>query len=127
MVDYATAGDLLEAYGQAWETFDGDAWVGLFTDDAEYHVDPFGSPLVGHNALRAYLLDATASERDSEFTIERHWVSGETILAAWHSTAVESPSGDRTRKAGFLTAEVASDGRISRFRQWWMVSSSRGG
>ena len=60
MIDYAAAGDLLEAYGAAWATFDGDAWVALFTEDAEYHEDPFGAPLVGHNALRAYLLDAAA-------------------------------------------------------------------
>ena len=38
MVDYAAAGDLLEKYGDAWATFDGDAWVALFSDDAEYHV-----------------------------------------------------------------------------------------
>ena len=31
MIDYAAAGDVLEAYGRAWETFDGDAWVALFT------------------------------------------------------------------------------------------------
>ena len=58
MIDYAAAGDWLEAYGRAWMTFDGDAWVALFTEDAEYHEDPFGAPLVGHNALRAYLLAA---------------------------------------------------------------------
>ena len=58
MIDYAAAGDLLDAYGAAWETFGGDAWVALFTEDAEYHEDPFGAPLVGHNALRAYMLHA---------------------------------------------------------------------
>ena len=55
MIDYAKAADLLDAYGTAWETFGGDAWVALFTEDAEYHDDPFGAPLVGHNALRALM------------------------------------------------------------------------
>ena len=32
MNDYSTAGVLLEAYGRAWQTFDGDAWVALFTE-----------------------------------------------------------------------------------------------
>ena len=77
MIGYAEGGAWLEAYGRAWESFDGDAWVALFTDDAEYHEDPYGTPLVGHNALRAYLLDAAASQRDVEFTIEQHWVSGD--------------------------------------------------
>ncbi len=118
MIDYAAAGDLLEAYGRAWETFDGDAWVAIFTNEAEYHEDPFGAPLVGHNALRAYLLDASASQRDVEFTVERHWVSGDTVLAAWHATFTRRASGQLVRMAGFMTAEVAPDGRVSRFREW---------
>ena len=69
MIDYATGGDLLEAYGTAWETFDGDAWVAIFTEDAEYHGDPFGAPLIGHNALRAFMLEigrASCRERVSD-------------------------------------------------------------
>ncbi len=118
MIGYARAGDLLAAYGHAWEAFDGDAWVAIFSDEAEYHEDPFGTPLVGHNALRAYLLDASASQRDVEFTIERHWVSGDTVLAAWHVMFTRRETGRLVRMAGFMTAEVAPDGRISRFREW---------
>ena len=70
MIDYAAAGDLLDAYGAAWAAFDGDGWVAIFTEDAEYHEDPFGAPLVGHNALRAYLLhgprpNATSTSRSN--------------------------------------------------------------
>lgn len=118
MTGYAEAGEWLEAYGRAWESFDGDAWVALFTDDAEYHEDPFGAPLVGHNALRAYLLDAAESQRDVEFTVEQHWVSGTTALAAWHVTFTRKATGRLVRMAGFLAAEVASDGRVNRFREW---------
>ena len=118
MIDYAAAGEWLGAYGRAREQFDGDALVALFTDDAEYHEDPFGVPLVGHNDLRAYLLDAAASERDVEFTVERHWVSGATGLAAWHASFVRTSSGQHARLAGFLTAEFAPDGRVSRLREW---------
>ena len=118
MNDYATAGELLDAYGRARQTFDGDAWVALFTEDAEYHQDPFGEPLVGHNALRRYLLDASASQRDVESTVERHWVSGTTVLAAWHASFVGRANGQLVRIAGFLTAELAPDGRIQRFREW---------
>jgi hypothetical protein len=118
MIDYAAAGELLAAYGRAWETFDGDAWVAIFTGEAEYHNDPFGPPLIGRNALRAYLLDAAAAQRDVEFTIERHWVSGATILAAWHVAFVRQSTGQLVRLAGFLTMEAAGDGRIERFREW---------
>jgi ketosteroid isomerase-like protein len=127
MIDYAAAGDLLEAYGTAWETFDGDAWVALFSEDAEYHEDPFGGPLVGHNALRAYMLEAAGSQRDVEFTVERHWVSGTTVLAAWHATFVRRATGQLVRIAGFLTAEVAGDGRVSRFREWTQYAPAAAG
>jgi ketosteroid isomerase-like protein len=118
MIDYATAADLLAAYGRAWEAFDGDAWVAIFSEEAEYHNDPFGPPKVGHNALRAYLLDAAAGQRDVEFTVERHWVSGATVLAAWHAAYVRRSSGRLVRVAGFMTMEIAGDGRIERFREW---------
>lgn len=118
MIDYVKAAAWLEAYGRAWQDFDGDAWVALFTEDAEYHEDPFGTPLVGSNALRAYLLEAAASERDVEFTVERHWASGTTGLAAWHASFVRQPNGQQARLAGFLTAEFADDRRVSRFREW---------
>jgi ketosteroid isomerase-like protein len=118
-LDQASAGDLLERYGNAWATFDGDAWVDLFTEDIEYHEDPFEPPMVGHNALRAYLLEAAEAQQQVEFTIERHWVSGPTVLAAWHASYVRRTSRARVRLAGFMTMEVAADGRIARFREWW--------
>lgn len=127
MIGYATGGDLLEAYGTAWETFDGDAWVAIFTEDAEYHGDPFGVPLVGHNALRAFMLESAETQRDVDFTVERHWVSGSTVLAAWHASWTRRADGDLVRSAGFLAADVASDGRIGRFHQWWMMASSVAG
>ncbi len=127
MIGYADGGSWLEAYGRAWETFDGDAWVALFTADAEYHEDPYGSPLVGHNALRAFLLDAAASQRDVEFTIEQHWVSGTTVLAAWHASFTRRSTGRIVRLAGFLTAEVAPDGRVSRLREWTRSAPDAGG
>jgi ketosteroid isomerase-like protein len=92
-VDYAAAGDLLERYGRAWQTFDGDAWVDLFAEHAEYHEDPFEPPLVGHNAIRAYLLEASRNQDQVEFTVERHWVAAQTVLAAWHASFVRRPAG----------------------------------
>jgi ketosteroid isomerase-like protein len=117
-VDYAAAADLLATFERAWETFDGDLVVSLFTENAEYHEDPFESPLVGHNAIREYWLNAAATHDQVEFTVERHWVSGDTILASCHASYVERPSGDRVRMKAFFTLEM-ENGRIARFREWW--------
>jgi ketosteroid isomerase-like protein len=117
-IDYAAAGELLETFGRAWETFDGDLIVSLFTDEAEYHDDVFGPPMVGHNAIRAYWLDGANTTEQVEFTVERHWVSGDTALAAWHASYLDRATAARVRLAGFLTLEVTADGRIGRLREW---------
>jgi len=118
-LDHAAASDVLERYRRAWQSFDGDAWTDLFTDDVEYFEDPFANPMVGHNALRAYLLEAAERQQDVEFTVERHWVVAPTVLAAWHASYVRCSDRARVRLAGFLTMEIADDGRIARFREWW--------
>jgi hypothetical protein len=51
---------------------------------------------------------------DLEF--ERHWVSGATILAPWHSS-FRRPDGTRVREAGFMTAEIRAE-KVVRLRIW---------
>jgi ketosteroid isomerase-like protein len=125
-LDYAAAGDLLSRYGRAWETFDGDAWVGLFTDDVEYRDDPFEPPLAGHNAVRAYLLEAAELQEDVSFTVERHWVVDPTILVVWHAAYVQRADRARVRLAGFMTLEMRG-GKIARLREWHHRRSSPAG
>ena len=117
-ISYAAAHDLLEAFVRARTAYDGDAFTALFADDAEVVLDPFAAPLAGHNDLRAYLLAAADLERWYEFAIERHWVSGDTVLAAWHAGWTRRSDDAKVRQAGFLSAEVGGDGRIGRLRTW---------
>jgi hypothetical protein len=97
---------------------DGDAFVALFEDEAELVLDPFEPALAGHNALRAYLLEAADAERHYDLAIERHWVSGDTVLAAWHASWTRVGDDAKVRQAGFLSAEVGEDGRMGRLRLW---------
>ncbi|MFL5651111.1 MAG: nuclear transport factor 2 family protein [Chloroflexota bacterium] len=116
---YAAAHDLLEAWRSARATYDGDGFTDLFGDDGELVPDPFEAALVGHNALRAYLLQAADAERHYDLAIERHWVSGETALAAWHASWNRADDETaKVRQAGFLSAEVGEDGRIGRLKLW---------
>ncbi|HEY5628353.1 MAG TPA: nuclear transport factor 2 family protein [Candidatus Limnocylindrales bacterium] len=117
-IAYAAAHDLLDAYVRARTTYDGDAFTALFTLDAEMTPDPFATPLAGHNDLRAYLLAAAGAERGYDLAIERHWVSGDTVLAAWHASWTRPADEAKLRQAGFLSAEVGEDGRIGRLRLW---------
>ena len=115
---YAAAHDLLEAYRHARATYDGDAFTALFTDEAELTLDPFVPPLAGHNALRAYLLEAAEAEHWFDLAIERHWVSGDAALAAWHASWTRRSDEAKVRQSGFLVADIGQDGRITRLRYW---------
>lgn len=117
-VTYAQAYDILEALVRARMRYDGDAFVDLFDEACELSLDPFAPALAGHNALRAYLLQAAADERHYDLAIERHWVAGDTILAAWHASWNRGSDDAKVRQAGFLSAEVGGDGRLTRLRQW---------
>jgi len=116
-IDHAFAETVLERFGAAWQSFDGDAWVDLFTHDVEFREDPFEPPLVGHNAVRAYLLKAAELQEQVDFTAERHWVVDPTILVAWHASYVARDNGSTVRLAGFMTLEMR-DRRIGRLRKW---------
>jgi hypothetical protein len=70
-VEFAWAGDWLESYRRALETGDGDLLTSLFLEDGELVLDPFVPALAGRNAIRAYLLDATAAETQLELTVDR--------------------------------------------------------
>jgi len=124
---YAAGGDLLDAYVRARAGYDGDAFTALFAPDAQVVLDPFATPLAEHNGLRAYLLAAADAERWFDLAIERHWVSGDTVLAAWHASWTRRADDAKVRQAGFLSAEVGGDGRIERLRLWTVTREQLAG
>ena len=107
-VDYAWAGEFLERYVHARTAVDVSSFVELCMPDAELAPDPFEPPLAGTNAIRAYLLQHADEEADVDLTIERHWVSGSTILAAWHASFV------RRRDRGHVERRASSRRRSGR-------------
>jgi ketosteroid isomerase-like protein len=117
-ITYAEGHDLLRALVLARTRYDGDGYTALFTEDAQVVLDPFLPPLAGHNDLRAYLLAAADAERYYDLAVERHWVSGDAVLAAWHASWNRTADQAKVRQAGFLSAEVGGDGRIVRLKQW---------
>jgi hypothetical protein len=117
-IAYADAHDLLARLVAARSRYDGDLLVEQFTDACEVVLDPFEPALVGHNALRAYLNDAAGAERWFDLAIERHWVSGSTVLAAWHASWNRVSDEAKVRQAGFLSADVGEGGRIARLKLW---------
>ncbi|MEO8208459.1 MAG: nuclear transport factor 2 family protein [Chloroflexota bacterium] len=118
-LDHASAADLLGAYALAWCTWDGDAFTELHAPDARSHHDPFEPPVVGRNAIRANLAEASNVEEQVELVFERHWVVVPTILAAWHASYVDRVSRARVRFAGFASFEMTDGGLIQSARFWY--------
>ena len=116
-VAYAWAGDFLDAWVAARTNGDISPFVERFSEDETFQPSSFEASLEGTNAIRAYFLERADEEADLDLTIERHWVSGATILAAWHASYLRRPGGSRVREAGVLTAEIASS-RCRRMRLW---------
>jgi len=58
-----------------------------------------------------------ARQDQVEFTIERHLVSGDTIVAIWHLSYVLREDGDRRRASGVMVLDT-SHGLIGRLREW---------
>jgi hypothetical protein len=116
-IDYAWAGDFLDR----WVTARTQGAISEFVDglaqDVEFATDPFEPPLQGTNDVRAYLLRRADAESDLDLTIERHWASGATVLAAWHASYTRTADRAHVREAGFLTAEIRTD-RCVRWRMW---------
>ena len=125
-ISYAAAGELLLAWTGARTAHDGGAFTGLFDAAGTLAPDPWSAMLAGHNDLRAYLLTAASAERDLELAVERHWVSGDTVLAAWHAGWTSRDAGV-VRLAGFLVAEVGSSGRIAKMRLWTVAHPGHAG
>ena len=121
--DHASATDLLDRLAELRASFDGDAWVELFSPDIAWYASPFEEPRVGHNAVRAILVEASRREEQVEFTFERHWVVPPTILAPWHASHVDHEHRTRVRTAGFVALELAPDGRI-RLARWWPAQTT---
>ncbi len=124
-VDYAWAGTFLESYVSALTEGTISPFVEFIAEDATLHPNAFGQALEGSNAIRAYLLQRSQDQADLELTIERHWVSGATILAAWHASFVRQPNREHVREAGFLTAEIRS-ARCVRLRLWTETKAAEG-
>lgn len=125
-VAYAWAGAWLDAYVEARAAHNGDAFVALFDDHAVLQAGPFGPPVSGSNAIRAYLGRCAEVEAGLDLTIERHWVSGATILAAWNATLVRRLDRAHVQEAGFLTAAITS-GLCSRLRLWTVAKGGATG
>jgi hypothetical protein len=68
--------------------------------------------------IRRHWNGVAAEQATVEFDAERVWVSGRTILSAWHEAYTRRASGERVRVRAFSTFELDEAGLIARLRSW---------
>jgi ketosteroid isomerase-like protein len=108
--------DLLAAWKLAWEARDVDAFMALFTEDADLRPDPFEEGVAGELAVRDHWNRFAASTVNTEFDAERSWVKDRTVLAAWHGASTLRRTAERVRHRGFMVLDLDGSGRIKRLR-----------
>ena len=105
-MDHDTAQAWLDAYVEAWRTYDPNQIRALFADDVAYRYHPYDEPVVGADAVVASWLgedepddpETGASSRDAPGTYDAHYspvaVDGDTVVAQGSSSYLRTPGGE---------------------------------
>ena len=109
---------IMEDYRRAWETRDAGLVVSLFTEDATYHENPFGEPVVGHAGIRRYWEEATSGQQDIRFRWHPSASAGNLHAVEWEAEFTRAGSQRRVELRGVMLLELRGE-RIFRFREYW--------
>jgi ketosteroid isomerase-like protein len=108
----------VESYGRAWERWDIEGFVGLFSDDVVYVVHPTDETVVGAEALRGYLHKEEAEQGAVSVRMGKPMVDGDQVVGEFWVTG-----GDRAAEETFAGCFIArldpADGRCTHFREYW--------
>ena len=119
----------LQAYVEAWKTYDRDQISALFTEDVEYRYHPYDDPVRGRDAVVESWLgegdDADASTPDQEGTYEaiyRAVAVDSDVAVAIGSTSYTVEPGGKVESVfdNCFVMSFDSTGRCREFTEWFM-------
>ena len=120
-MDRARVQAWLDAYVQAWKTYDKEAIGNLFSEDATYSYDPYSVPIRG----RAAIVYSWLEQPDSPGTYDGHYepllIEGDQAVANGRSRYFEQDGS--TLKAewdNLFVLRFDSEGRCKEYREWYM-------
>jgi ketosteroid isomerase-like protein len=131
-VDIAAVDRWLEAYVEAWKSYDREQIAALFADDVRYRYHPYDEPVEGREAVvRSWLGEDDAdgaSTRDEPGTYDATYravaVDGEVAVATGRSAYLE-PDGAVDREFdNCFVMRFDPDGRCAEFTEWFMERPS---
>ena len=125
-VDKTEVDRWLQAYVEAWKSYDRDQIGELFADDVKYRYHPYDDPVEGRDAVvRSWLGDADASARDKEGTYDASYravaVDGDLAVATGSSSYLSEPGGPVQKVYdNCFVMRFDSAGRCREFTEWYV-------
>jgi hypothetical protein len=139
LVDKAEVDRWLQAYVEAWKSYDGEQIGDLFSEDVRYRYHPYDEPVVGRAELvRSWLGEASdggapdpgasdsgASDRDEPGTYDAAYravaVDGDVAVATGSSTYLSDPGGPvKEVFDNCFVMRFDSAGRCREFTEWYV-------
>jgi hypothetical protein len=121
MIDRATVSAWLDAYVQAWRSYDPQAIGDLFSEDAAYSCGPYSEPVRG----RAAIVSSWLADADTPGTYDAHYepvvIEANAAVANGRSRYFQADgSTPRTEFDNVFFLRFDADGRCAAFREWYM-------
>jgi uncharacterized protein (TIGR02246 family) len=112
----------LDAYVEAWKSYDREAIEALFSEDCRYSYRPHGDTIEGREAIvRSWTEDDPDRPGTYEASYRAIAVDGDTAVAVGNSTYTEAPGGPVARVFdNCFVMHFGSDGRCREFTEWFM-------
>ena len=105
----------LDAYIEAWRSYEREAIEALFTEDARYAYHPYDEPLVGPAAIAASWLENRDEPGIWEAAYAPALVTGDRAIARG-----ETRYTDGNVYSNLFELSFAADGRCSSFVEWYV-------
>ena len=109
----------LDAYVDAWRTYDPEAIGALFSADATYAYQPYREPVVGRAAIVADWLEEPDAAGSWEAHYEPYAVDGDRAVAVGTSRYLNDDGSQRTLFYNVWLLRFDPDGRCSEFIEYW--------
>ena len=109
----------LDAYVEAWRTYDPAAIGALFADDVTYRYQPYRDPVVGRAAVVASWLDDPDEPGSWAADYEPYAVDGLRAVAVGTSRYLEPDGQQRTIFYNVWLLQFDDEGRCADFIEYW--------
>ena len=119
MIDRTSVATWLQAYVQAWKSYDEKAIGELFSEDAIYRPNPFYEPIQGRDAIIAYWLKQPDQKGTYDAEYEPLLIEGNRAVTNGWSRYFESDGKTMTFEwNNIFVLQFDEQGRCSEYREW---------